>query len=120
LDATSPLRAARRHAPSHEGHLLRFDRDGKNCELVAAGLRNPFGIDFNAAGDLFTYDADAEHDLGSPWYRPTRVVHLVRGGDFGWRAVTGSWPPYYPDHPDNAVPGLDIGKGSPTAVKFGS
>ena len=48
--------------------------------------------------------------MGSPWYRPTRVVHLAPGADFGWRGVTGKWPPYYPDHPDNAVPNLDIGE----------
>ncbi len=83
-------------------------------------MRNPFGIDFNTDGEIFTYDADAEHDMGSPWYRPTRVSHLVTGGDYGWRAVTKSWPPYYPDHADNARPNLDIGKGSPTAVKFGT
>ena len=57
--------------------------------------------------------------MGSPWYRPTRVNHLVAGADFGWRGVTGNWPPYFPDHPDNARPNLDIGKGSPTAVQFG-
>ena len=69
---------------------------------------------------MFTYDADAEFDMGAPWYRPTRVDHLVVGSDFGWRAVTGTWPPYYPDHPGNAVANVDIGKGSPTGVKFGT
>lgn len=34
--------------------------------------------------------------------------------------MTGSWPPYFPDHADNGPPTLDIGKGSPTAVKFGT
>ena len=71
-------------------------------------------------GDLFTYDADAEFDMGSPWYRPTRVDQLVSGTDFGWRGVTGKWPPYFPDHADNALPTLDIGRGSPTAVAFGT
>ncbi len=104
---------------SMQGHLLRIDPKDGHVELLATGLRNPFGIDFNQHGDIFTYDADAEHDMGSPWYRPTRVSHLVTGADYGWRAVTGVWPPYYPDHPDNAHPNLDIGKGSPTAVKFG-
>ena len=42
------------------GHLIRTDRDGRAWELVAGGLRNPFGIDFNPAGDLFTFDADME------------------------------------------------------------
>ena len=121
IDDTSPFREARRGQKTSEGHLLRIDPESKRpVELLAAGLRNPFGIDFNADGELFTYDADAEYDMGAPWYRPTRVSHLVTGGDYGWRGVTQSWPPYYPDHPDNARPNLDIGKGSPTAVKFGT
>jgi putative heme-binding domain-containing protein len=120
IDYTSPFREAHHDKNTREGHLLRTDRDGKQWELLAAGLRNPFGIAFNAAGDLFTYDADAEFDMGSPWYRPTRVDQLVSGADFGWRGVTGKWPPYFPDHADNALPTLDIGKGSPTAVAFGT
>jgi putative heme-binding domain-containing protein len=111
------------HLPGDElpnGHVIRTDVDGKHWELVCKGLRNPFGIDFNADGEMFTYDADAEFDMGAPWYRPTRVRHLVAGADYGWRRVTGSWPPYYPDHADEPPPTLDIGKGSPTAVKFGT
>ena len=119
-DLTSPFREHRRGASSSEGHVVRISRDGRSPQLVAAGLRNPFGIDFNTDGEMFTYDADAEFDMGSPWYRPTRVDHVVPGGDFGWRGVTRQWPPYFPDHPDNALPNLDIGKGSPTAVKFGT
>lgn len=120
VDYTSPFRDARRGRKTSEGHLLRINPKGGQVHVLASGLRNPFGIDFNPEGDIFTYDADAEHDMGAPWYRPTRVSHLVTGGDFGWRGVTGSWPPYYPDHPDNALPNLNIGKGSPTAVKFGT
>ncbi len=119
IDYTSPFRDARRGQKTSEGHLLRIDPESGQVEVLAAGLRNPFGIDFNRDGDIFTYDADAEYDMGSPWYRPTRVSHLVTGGDYGWRGVTKSWPPYYPDHADNDRPNLDIGKGSPTAVKFG-
>jgi putative heme-binding domain-containing protein len=102
------------------GHLIRTDRDGQHPELVADGLRNPYGVDFNADGEAFTYDADAEFDMGAPWYRPTHVRHLVSGADFGWRRVTGRWPPYYPDQADNPPVTLVIGKGSPTAVKFGT
>ncbi len=118
-DWTSPFREHRRGQKSHEGHVLRTDHDGRQWQLLTAGLRNPYGIAFNADGEMFTYDADAEFDMGSPWYRPTQVKHLVPGGDFGWRGVTGRWPPYYPDHPDNAQPSVHIGKGSPTSVKFG-
>lgn len=119
-DRTSPFRAHRQGRDSREGSLVRCDVSGANWEVVAAGLRNPFGIAFNSDGEAFTYDADAEHDMGAPWYRPTRVVHLVSGADYGWRGVTGSWPPYFPDHPDNALPNLDVGKGSPTSVAFGT
>lgn len=102
------------------GHVIRTDKDGKNWELVCEGLRNPYGIDFNADGEMFTYDADAEFDMGAPWYRPTHIRHLVQGADYGWRRVTGKWPPYYPDHADNPPTTLEIGKGSPTSVKFGT
>lgn len=119
-DYTSPYRDSRHGIKTSEGHVLRVDSKSKAIELLTSGLRNPFGIAFNARGDCFTYDADAEYDMGAPWYRPTRVNHLAIGGDFGWRGVTKQWPPYYPDHPDNAVPGFNIGKGSPTAVKFGT
>jgi len=120
IDLTSPLRDARNGKKTSEGHLIRIDPVDGKVEVVAAGLRNPFGIDFNRDGEVFTYDADAEYDMGSSWYRPTRVSHLVAGGDYGWRGVTKTWPPYFPDHADNARPNLDIGKGSPTAVKFGT
>ncbi len=125
LDHTSPLRQEgqrepRRGQKSSEGHLLRMDRDGKHCELLCGGLRNPFGVAFNSAGDAFSYDADAEFDMGTPWYRPTRVVQLASGADYAWRGVTGQWPPYFPDHAGRAPQALDIGKGSPTAVAFGA
>lgn len=102
------------------GHVMRTDKDGKKWELVCKGLRNPYGIHFNPEGEMFTFDADAEHDMGAPWYRPTRLRQLVEGADYGWRRVTGRWPPYYPDHADEPPLTLDIGKSSPTAVKFGT
>lgn len=100
------------------GHWIRFHPDSQTYELMAQGLRNPYGIAQNADGEWFTYDADAEHDMGAPWYRPTRIRHLVSGADYGWRKVTGAWPPYYPEHPEALPETLDIGKGSPTALAF--
>lgn len=117
-DLTSPLRDSRRDRAPNQGHLVRIDPESGEPTITVSGLRNPFGVDFNAHGEPFTYDADAEYDMGSPWYRPTRVHHLATGGDYGWRALTKQWPSYYHDRPDNAQVGLDIGKGSPTAVKF--
>ena len=119
FDRTSPFREARRGPSPGEGFVAVYDRESTKWELLCAGMRNPFGIAFNADGEAFTYDADAEFDMGAPWYRPTRILHLVSGADYGWRAVTTQWPPYDPDHPANALPILDIGKGSPTAAEFG-
>jgi putative heme-binding domain-containing protein len=99
------------------GHLIRTDAEGHSWELVAGGMRNPFGIDFNEQGDLFTFDADMEWDAGMPWYHPTRVLHLVAGGDYGWRRGTGVLPVWSADTLPSVV---DIGLGSPTAVKFGT
>lgn len=120
IDHTSPLRDSRRGKPQQEGYVVRTDPDGKQWELVCTGLRNPYGIDFNPAGDLFTYDADNEFDMSTPWYRPTRIWQLNSGSDFGWRVAQGKWPPYWPDRPDNGAPVLEIGKGSPTSVMFGT
>ncbi len=99
------------------GHLVRTDPEGRQWEVVAGGFRNPYGLAFNPDGELFTYDADMEWDAGAPWYRPTRVNHVVSGADFGWRPGTGKWRAWYPD----SLPAiLDIGKGSPTGIKFGT
>jgi len=119
-DLTSPLRRNFQPFRLNEGHIVRMNADGSEKEIFCGGLRNPYGIAFNTDGEAFTYDADAEFDMGTPWYRPTQVKHLTSGADFGWRAVTGSWPSYFPDHPDNTPATIDIGKGSPTGVKFGT
>lgn len=99
------------------GHIVRTDAEGKTWELFAGGFRNPYGIAFNRDGELFTYDADMEWDAGAPWYRPTCVMHVVAGGEYGWRQETNCWPPHYADSLPRVV---DIGLGSPTGVKFGT
>ena len=98
------------------GFVARIDPDGKDWELVATGFRNEFDAAFNADGELFTFDADMEWDMSLPWYRPTRVCHVISGAEFGWRSGGGKWPSYYSD----SVPAtVDIGPGSPTGVCFG-
>ena len=99
-----------------QGWIARTDPDGKEWELIAAGLRNPFDIAFNRDGELFTYDADMEWDIGEPWYRPTRVNHVISGAEFGFRNGSGKWPAYYIDSFGAVV---DIGPGSPTGITFG-
>jgi putative heme-binding domain-containing protein len=99
------------------GYVLRTDPEGKHWELICGGFRNAYDLDFNPDGEMFTYDADMEWDVGCPWYRPNRINHVVNGGEYGWRSGSGKWPAYYPD----SLPGiLDMGLSSPTGVKFGT
>ena len=99
------------------GWICKTDPEGKKWEVVATGFRNQYDIDFNADGEIFTYDADMEWDLNTPWYRPTRVNHVISGAEFGWRNGSAKWPDYYSDS-FGAV--TDIGPGSPTGVAFGT
>jgi putative heme-binding domain-containing protein len=107
------------HDAGHDdrvGYIVRTDPEGTSWEVVAGGFRNPVDLAFNAAGEMFTYDADMEWDVGLPWYRPTRVNHVVSAGEYGWRWGTGKWPVHYQDSLPST---LDTGLGSPTGMTFG-
>ncbi|MBP7949335.1 MAG: DUF1080 domain-containing protein [Verrucomicrobiales bacterium] len=98
------------------GVIYRVSPDGRDWEMFANGFRNTYDAAFDRHGDLFTYDADMEWDLGTPWYRPTRICQVTSGAEFGWRNGAGKWPAYQPD----SLPGiLNLGPGSPTGVTFG-
>ena len=59
------------------GFILSLNPDGEDIELIATGFRNEYDIALNRQGELFTYDADMEWDVGTPWYRPTRINHCL-------------------------------------------
>ena len=101
--------------PAPGGSIIRTDTNASFIEMVAGGFRNPYDFTFNGDGELFTYDADMEWDIGAPWYRPTRVVHVAPGGDYGWRSGWAKLPAYYLD----SLPATaDIGPGSPTGAVY--
>ena len=99
------------------GWICKTDPEGKTFELFASGFRNEYDIAFDPNGELFTFDSDMEWDIGLPWYRSTRVCHVVSGAEFGWRTGSGKWPEYYAD---SVAPILNNGPGSPTGVTFGT
>lgn len=99
------------------GAIYNVTPDGKTWELFAAGFRNEYDAAYDSDGELFTYDADMEWDINTPWYRPTRICQVTSGAEFGWRNGAGKYPAYYVD----SLPGVcDIGPGSPTGVAFGT
>ena len=105
-----------RGAEAPLGHVARIDPEGKTWDVVATGFRNQYDAALSREGEMFTYDADMEWDLNTPWYRPTRVNHVIDGADYGWRTGSGKFMDYCTDT-FGAV--IDIGPGSPTGVCFG-
>jgi quinoprotein glucose dehydrogenase len=61
------------------GGVLRCEPDGSQLEVYCYGLRNPQDLEFDDEGNLWTVDNDT---AGAD---PCRVLHLVEGGDYGWR-----------------------------------
>lgn len=107
------------HDAGHDdrvGYIARLDPEGKSWTVVAGGFRNQVDVAFNREGEMFTWDADMEWDVGLPWYRPTRLNHVISGGEYGWRWGTGKRPAWFPDTLPST---LDTGLASPTGIVFG-
>lgn len=99
------------------GWVMQLSPDGKEKEILATGTRNVYDLAVSPEGEIFSYDSDADRDAGMPFYRPTRVNHIVSGGEYGWRTGTSKWPEYYADSLGAVI---NIGPGSPTGLVFGT
>jgi putative membrane-bound dehydrogenase-like protein len=62
--------------------ILRFKPDGSRLSVFATGLRNPYDVAFNLAGDLFATD-NGRDDLGeaAPF---EELNHIVEDSDYGY------------------------------------
>lgn len=61
------------------GKVFRCRRDGTKLELFATGFWNPFAMTFDDSGNLFAVDNDPD---GRP---PCRLIHVIRGGNYGYQ-----------------------------------
>lgn len=65
------------------GNLYRCRTDGSHLEQVATGFWNPHASCFDAFGRMFTVDNDPD---SRP---PCRLLHILPGGDYGYRFRNG-------------------------------
>ncbi|MBI4660269.1 MAG: dehydrogenase [Verrucomicrobia bacterium] len=65
------------------GNIIRCRPDGSRVELLATGFWNPFGLEFDFAGRLLCVDNDPDSR------GPNRLLHIVQGGDYGYKSLYG-------------------------------
>jgi putative membrane-bound dehydrogenase-like protein len=65
------------------GNIFRATAEGGKVERIATGFWNPVQLHFDVFGRLFTVDNDPD---SRP---PCRLLHIVPGGDYGYRYRNG-------------------------------
>jgi putative membrane-bound dehydrogenase-like protein len=65
------------------GNIIRARPDGSEVHEFATGFWNPFDLKFDTAGRLLAADNDPDSR------GPNRLVHVVEGGDYGYRSLYG-------------------------------
>ncbi|HYG78398.1 MAG TPA: PVC-type heme-binding CxxCH protein [Planctomycetota bacterium] len=90
-----------------EGAVLRCTLDGSQFEVFARGLRNPQGLTFDDYGNLWTCDNTA--DVGDQ----ARWVHVLEGGDSGWRTGYQYGTDPWVHEPIKVHQPLTLSRGSP-------
>ena len=66
------------------GLIVRCQADGSSVERFAHGFWNPCDLRFSAAGRLFATDNDPDAR------GPNRVLHVIFGGDYGYKSRFGN------------------------------
>ncbi|WP_162276053.1 PVC-type heme-binding CxxCH protein [Roseimaritima ulvae] len=106
------------------GAVFRCELDGSGLEVFARGLRNPQELAFNDLGDLFTGDNNS--DSGDR----ARLVHVLEGGDTGWRMYyqylpdrgpfnrQRIWEPFHDEQPAYLVPPIANFADGPSGLAY--
>lgn len=95
------------------GSILRISPDGKTIERFAYGLRFPYGLAFNEAGDLFFSDNEGSGNSTE------EINHAVKGGNYGHSPKLADSPPRDPIlriQPHMSANGIEF---NPTSNDFG-
>src|SRR5262245_10998577 len=106
------------------GSVLRCELDGSRLELFATGLRNPQELAFDDFGNLFTGDNNSDSGDQARW------VHVLEGGDSGWRMAyqylsdrgpfnrEKIWHPYHEGQPAYIVPPVANFASGPSGLAY--
>jgi putative membrane-bound dehydrogenase-like protein len=65
------------------GNIVRAKTDGSDLEIFSTGYWNPFDLKFDNYGRLLVADNDPDSR------GPNRLVHAVKGSDFGYKSLFG-------------------------------
>lgn len=90
--------------PPFQATILRSAPDGSGLEVFARGLRNPYGLAFDASGQLWATDNGGDVPEG----QPDELNRIQHGGDYGWPGCFGVG--------QESVPGACQGTIPPVAV----
>ena len=77
-----------RESDPRSAAILSFRPDGSDLEVVARGLRNPFGLAVDPETGRLWVSVNARDDLGE-WNPAESVVRIRKGAHYGW---PGCWP----------------------------
>jgi quinoprotein glucose dehydrogenase len=114
----------RHFAYPEAGAVLRCELDGSNLEMFARGLRNPQELAFDDFGNLFTGDNNSDSGDRARW------VHVVEGGETGWRMAyqylpdrgpwnrEKLWHPHHEGQPAYIVPPITNFADGPSGLAF--
>jgi quinoprotein glucose dehydrogenase len=106
------------------GAVFRCELDGSGLEVFATGMRNPQELVFNDIGDLFSVDNNS--DSGDR----ARIIHILEGGDSGWRMHyqylpdrgpfnrERIWEPLHNEQPAYLVPPIANFSDGPSGLTF--